>query len=262
MRAKFIFYGIGRGLNVSMPSIERKLIDKCKKYFSEISILHLVQIEDNLSNERSGDFGKISKIEGNTFYDKKPVFIDYNPKKQSCDLYKRIKNSLCMHGDNHKSSINLLKQLNLLNSKSIKVKNDEVLIFCRDDIYIDSFDKNIFKYSKKLKTKEYIVSCYDWQNGISDRFFISRGNTANLLKNRINHIDELINKEKGINGERLMKFVSDRYNLKPIAFNIKFKRVRLNDSLVNERRYFPFHRPSEILRLINAFKRNFFIRIR
>ena len=84
----------------------------------------------------------------------------------------------------------------------------------------------------------------------------------NDYKKSISLIDELINKEKGINGERLMKFVSDRYNLKPIAFNIKFKRVRLNDSLVNERRYFPFHRPSEILRLINAFKRNFFIRIR
>lgn len=262
MNAKFIFYGIGRGLKKTLPSIEKKLIKTSLKYFTNTSVLHLVQTENNISNERSGDFGEVSKITGCTFHNKKPIFINYEPKKNTPDLFSLIKNSKCLHGDNHKSSINLLKQLNLLNSNLIKTENDEVVIFCRDDIYIDSFDKNIYEYSKKLKHDEFIVSAYDWQNGISDRFLISKGKAASLIKNRIRYLNELINIEKGINGERLMRLVTKKHNLKPIAFNIKFTRVRLDETFVNERRFLPPHRPFEIIRIFIAYIRNFFIKLR
>ena len=262
MNAKFVFYGIGRGLVVSQPSIEKQLIEKSKKYFNKVSILHLIQIEENISNERSGDFGKITKFEGNTFDKQKPIFVNYNPKKQSPELFKKIKNSKCMHGDNHKSSFNLLKQINLLNNKNIKINNDEIIIFCRDDIRIEFFNEKIFEYAKKLNHDEFIVSCYDWQNGINDRFFISKGKVANLLKSRIKLIDNLIKLDKGINGERLMKLAASINKLKPAAYNIKFSRVRLNESIVKEKRYLPPHRPFEIMRILLAFITNLYIKYR
>lgn len=262
MELKIIFYGIGRGLKVSQPSIEEKLLNSAKIYFQRISKFHFIQVENEINNERSGDFGVMPKIYGKTFKDIDPIFIKYNPSKNTPDLYKTIINSRCMHGDNHKSSINLIKQLNLLQNSRVDIRDDDVVILCRDDICIDSFNHKIYKNLINLRSEEFIVSCYDWQNGISDRLLLSKGKVAKLFKNRIDYINDSLEKDGGINGERLMRFVSDRFKLKPVSQNIKFSRVRLDNSVVKERRYLPLHRPNEIMRIIISFVRSIFVTLR
>ena len=59
-----------------------------------------------------------------------------------------------------------------------------------------------------------------------------------------------------------MRFVSDRFKLKPVSQNIKFSRVRLDNSVVKERRYLPLHRPNEIMRIIISFVRSIFVTLR
>tara|TARA_B100000925_G_scaffold270029_1_gene232237 strand:+ start:12 stop:515 length:504 start_codon:yes stop_codon:yes gene_type:complete len=167
-----------------------------------------------------------------------------------------------MHGDDHKSSINLIKQLNLLKKSSVDIKDHDMVVLCRDDIFIDSLNHKIYENLKNLKSDEFIVSCYDWQNGISDRLLLSNGKVAKLFKNRIDYINDSLEQDGGINGERLMKFVSDRFKLKPISYNIKFNRVRLDNSVMRERRYLPLHRPNEIIRIIISFVRSIFVTLR
>lgn len=253
MKIKIIFYGIGRGLDICLPSIEKNLIDAVKEFFKSIEVFHLIQVEKEISNQRSGDFGFMPEIPEKTFKDTQPILINFKPEVDAKTLYKKIINSKCMHGDEHKSSINLIKQLNLLKNNNIDISDDDMVIFCRDDIYIEFLDINILKKAKKLKSNEFIVSCYDWHNGISDRFLIAKGKTAKIFKNRLNQIEELISVDGGINGERLVRYISEIYNLQPISFNIKFRRVRLNHSLVKEKRWFPLHRPNELIRLIKSF---------
>tara|TARA_A100001015_G_C15018542_1_gene726772 strand:- start:350 stop:1138 length:789 start_codon:yes stop_codon:yes gene_type:complete len=262
MDLKIVLYGIGRGLNISQPSIEKKLITPAKAYFPKITKYHFVQIEKEIANERSGDFGQIHQIKGKTFKTINPVFIEYQPAEHTPDLYKTIIDSKCMHGDNHRSSINLIKQLNLLKKSTIDINDEDIVMFCRDDIFIESFNLKIFESIKNLKSDEFFVSCYDWQNGINDRFMLSKGKVAKVFKNRIDYINDLIKEDKGINGERLMKFVSKEFNLKPISYDIKFSRVRLDESLVKEKRYLPFHRPSEVIRIIISFARSILVALR
>ena len=262
MELKIILYGIGRGLKVSQPSIEEKLFNSAEFYFQKISKFHFIQVEKEINNERSGDFGVIPKIYGKTFKTIDPVFIEYDPQKHAPELYETIINSRCMHGDDHKSSINLIKQLNLLKKSSVDIKDHDMVVLCRDDIFIDSLNHKIYENLKNLKSDEFIVSCYDWQNGISDRLLLSNGKVAKLFKNRIDYINDSLEQDGGINGERLMKFVSDRFNLKPISYNIKFNRVRLDNSVMRERRYLPLHRPNEIIRIIISFVRSIFVTLR
>jgi hypothetical protein len=247
-KIRFIFYGIGRGLGISMPSIHSKLLSPSKQYFNSITCHHLIQNEYEISNSRSGDFGLINDIPNETFLTK-PIRINFNPKNDEPSIFQKVTRSKCMHGDAHKSSINLVKQLNLLNYASKKIESDEIVVLCRDDIYFNYFDDEIFNKAKLLKDNEFIVARFDWQNGINDRFLIAKGRTAKILAKRIHFIERLISKDSGINGERLMLLCSKIFKLQPLIFNIKFSRVRLNNTILKERNFLPINRPYELFRI-------------
>ena len=250
MNIKIIFYGIGRGLDLSIPAYQNFLIDPLESRFN-VEVFHFLQKEKYLKNLRSNEFGEL-KVPVKTFKEKKPKIYEFNEEKNA-RLINNVLSSKCLHDDDHASSLNLLKQLSLLNKAKDVIHNDDIVFACRDDLLLQSKLNVAFNLLKKIKIDEVIVPSYHWHNGINDRFIISNGKNLKNVFSRIELIDDVISIKGGINGEYLMHQTIIKHSLKVLSLPIKLSRIRINNKVVQENRIIPFHRPYETIRIFLSF---------
>ncbi len=250
MNIKIIFYGIGRGLDLSIPAYQKLLIKPLESWFN-VEVFHFLQREKYLKNLRSNEFGEL-KVPSKTFKGKEPEIYDFNEGNNK-ELISNVLSSKCLHNDDHASSLNLLKQLSLLSKAKEVLHNDDIVFACRDDLLLQSKLNIVFNLLKKIKKDEVIVPHLHWHNGINDRFIISNGKNMRNILSRIDLIDKVISIKGGINGEYLMHQAIIEHSLKVLSLPIKLSRVRINNKVVNESRIIPIHRPFEISRILLSF---------
>jgi hypothetical protein len=257
MNILFVFYGIGRGLELSEKSIISSVVKPIEKLGHNISSIYILNEVKIISNKRSGDYGKINSVSDNAFNSSKIIRVQ-EKKILNEYLLELSRNYDDKHNDNYASNKNLLCQLEMLrlSTEHINFKNFDRVIFCRDDLF---FQKKTIKWRNILKasSKSSIVSCWGWHNGISERLVISPVPHALKLATRIHLVEKCMEKYKRLNGEELMHFTFNYNNFYPIAVNIKTWRVRIGERIHNEKFNIAFWRPNEMFRLLVAVLRNY-----
>ncbi|MDC1470199.1 hypothetical protein N8474_00125 [Gammaproteobacteria bacterium] len=247
-----IFYGIGRGIELSEKSIISSLIEPIEKLGHNFSSIYILNELKNISNRRSGDYGNIDRVSNGVLNSSKIIRVHENAilNKHLLELSKDYDDK---HNDDYVSNKNLLCQLELLrlSTDHANFKNFDRIIFCRDDLL---FQKKIINWKNILNvsSQSSIVSCWGWHNGISERFVVSPVPQALKLATRILMVEKCLKHYKRLNGEELMHFTFNCNNFNPIAVNIKTWRVRLGGRLHNEKFNIAFWRPSEVIRLLWA----------
>jgi hypothetical protein len=97
-----------------------------------------------------------------------------------------------------------------------------------------------------------VVSKWFWNAGVSERFVIAMPDVARSLSERIVFAKESIDHYGFLNSEYLMDYSLQRLRQKPIAVDVKFSRVRLNQKIHPEKFYPAYWRPYEIWRVFVA----------
>ena len=257
MNILIVFYGIGRGIELSEKSINSSLVKPLKKLGHNVSSIYILNEVKNISNKRSGEYGKINSVSDCVFNSSKIIRVE-EKKILNEYLLDLSKNYDDKHNDNYVSNKNLLCQLEMLrlSTDHINYHNFDRVIMCRDDLFIQK-KKIKWKNILKVSSKSSVVSCWGWHNGVSERLVISPAADALKLAKRIHLVEKCIKKYKRLNGEELMHFAFNYNNFYPIAVNIKTWRVRIGGRIHNEKFNIAFWRPTEVLRLFAAILRNY-----
>ena len=177
-------------------------------------------------------YNKIAKIYSERTY---PKIVQF----QSKDSTTILNGSLILPPD-YQSNKNLLKQLYLLRYAYDKLKKmpelPQYVISLRDDILWTSplKSENAFAFIEQFPNS-YFTSCYYWNGGISERFFISNFDVASLIMNRFKHIDSYFRhmdklsyvERKGLNAEWLNRYIIEKYGIEVVSQKIITPRVRI-----------------------------------
>ncbi|GAB6095718.1 hypothetical protein JCM14469_19710 [Desulfatiferula olefinivorans] len=255
MKVICVFFGIGRGLELSAPSIENKIIKPLIKLGCKVSIVYILNETKEISNVRSNELGKIPVVNEGVFNKCKIIrtteelLLDNN----ILNFSKRFKDRF---NDNYKSNSNLICQLSMLElaNKSVDFSIYDKVILCRDDIYFAD-DKVNLKNILNVSDSGPVVSLWHWHGGISERFVVCSPDAAKKICNRKNLIQEYFKKFSFLHSESLQYFCFEKYNLIPHACNIKLIRCRINSKLHKENFRIAIWRPYETLRVFIAFSK-------
>jgi len=232
-----VLYGIGRGGDLCKHSIERNVLDHLPSSYN----VHVLEVRDDIEyidNNRSEEKGEVDvksfyfelsdKYIINAFNEE--VFLKWNKSQKYIDIHK----------DDYQSNKNLLKQLYLLRYAYDKLKKmpelPQYVISLRDDILWTSplKSENAFAFIEQFPNS-YFTSCYYWNGGISERFFISNFDVASLIMNRFKHIDSYFRhmdklsyvERKGLNAEWLNRYIIEKYGIEVVSQKIITPRVRI-----------------------------------
>jgi len=245
-----IIYGIGRGLEITEGPIN-KLISEIHKYH-EVDVNYFINDQRYISNERTGEFGELSKIPTNIFHSAKKYYL-----KSEIEPYNYVLDELKKHQDSHRDSYksyhNLILQLRLLDyaNKTIDFTKFDYAVCVRDDIFFEETNLNWPKIFR-LASSHFFTTSYGWNKGIGDRFFVSNVNITQTCLGRIVGAVEFAKKYDFVTGEQLLYHTLKKARIPVVSFGIKIFRVRFNLELHKERHFLPFWRPSEISRILKS----------
>ena len=229
MDSYLVLYGIGRS-----KSNIKSLISFFKEIQPNINIIYVYIRIDNINNERSNEYGKISydgfeHITENIF----EYNIDSTKKIKLLDFASKYEDG---HNDNYKSISNLINQLLMLDFAYSKIKHiskNDIVIAFRDDIKFDLLSKFLFKcYWKKIKKSDKLhVSAYSWHGGINDKFFIAKRDNAFKLLKRIVNLKNATRYYNHLNAEELIHYTSKLNEIKIKAIFCRVARLRISGKI-------------------------------
>jgi hypothetical protein len=249
-----IFYGIGRGLEISEPSIINKIITPLKSEGHQVFTYYFRCEKNFINNPRSGEIGFLNPIKQNIFYGAK-TYLFTEAELFRPEIYEFSKIYRDSHGDNYISNKNLIYQLSLLQMiiSFVNLKDYDRVIVCRDDLYIA--ETNRLKWSNILaaSSSNIVVSMWHWNLGVSERFFIAPPDYAYKLLNRIDWALPSIMKFSTFNAELLQKFVLSLFSINIVCFDFKFYRVRLSGKFHDEKFIFPSFRPVVLYQIVVSY---------
>lgn len=253
----FIIYGIGRGLQHTEDPINQMISSVSEEH--QVKVYYYINNQSHIDNERTKERGALPKIPKNVFLGAEKVLI--SPELKS---YKSVLNTMKQykdaHNDSHKSYHNLLLQLRLLRFASAKINLDsfDYIVCLRDDILFENPQLYWNKIFKVVDNNNLFTTFYGWNNGISDRFFISNPTVAMIILNRIEKIQEFLESYGYITGEQLLFYITRKFKISIVSSRIKISRVRFDGRVHNERHIIPFWRPSEFLRVLKSIFKFYF----
>jgi hypothetical protein len=255
-----IFYGIGRGLEVSEPSIIKQIINPLRLANHEVSLYYFKCNKAFIDNPRSGDFGNIAPIKENIFDGAKThIFTESDLFRPELLKFSKIFSD--SHGDNYISNSNLLYQLGLLKKVAdlVDLDNYERVIVCRDDLFISENNRLNWDKILSVSASNIVVSMWHWNLGISERFFIASPSYSYNLLSRIDFVISSILRYSTFNAELLQKFVISFCSMKVASIDFRFYRVRLGGLLHAEKFFFPSLRPHVLFQIIYSYIRYLFV---
>jgi len=230
------FFGITRNLRKTYPSIKNNIIDPAKK-LAEVKIFcHFFEIK-SINNSRSKEFNIKTENNWNLFEDSKIISDppDLLFKEINLDYIYKFGDR---YKDDFKSIKNLIHQLTSIQKvfKISKSFNSDLTIFARPDLlYLDSFEEII---KKNLFSQDEFITIPSWLGtaGLNDRFSICNScHSAEIYANRIERINENLEYSKqGLAGEHLLYYVIKNSNSKIKFMDLRAKRIRANNNVVEE----------------------------
>ena len=250
-----VFYGIGRGLEMSEPSIVNKMLKPLRRIGNYINSVYILNEIKKISNPRSGEHGYIPPVKEGVFNKCKIIrkSEEFLLDKELFELSKMYKDR---YMDDFKSNKNLICQLSKLElaSKSVDFNNYDKVILCRDDIV---FVNETINWKNLLIVSDYgpVVSLWHWHGGIGERFVLCSPFAAKLICERKNLIKNVLNEYRTLHAELLQYYCLKAHKLIPHAFNLKLARCRINGRIHEEKYRIPIWRPLETLRIFLAFLR-------
>ena len=252
LKILIVFYGIGRGGELSSQSYQRAMLMPLQELGCAIDTVHILKNVYQLNSVRSGEFGS-HKPYGFKFYESSELIQITESDLDASNVYDYSRKFQDRHSDNYQSNLNLVHQLLKLElaSRMVDFSRYNRVILLRDDLVFLREDIN-WKAIMHLSGKAALVSKWFWNAGISERFVVASPNHAVILANRISHAISSIDHLGYLNGEGLMRFVIERSNIKVAALDLRFARVRLDQRIQKERFVLAFWRPNELLRVCRA----------
>lgn len=247
----FIIYGFGRGLQITEGPINEMIRSASKN--NKVQVHYFINNQTHIDNIRTNEKGVMPLVPENIFNG--AIKSIKNPELGSLEnILNKLKQFHDSHNDSFKSYQNLLIQLRLLKSAAneINLNNFDYVICFRDDIYFKNPRLNWKKIFKALDNQHIFTTCYGWNNGVSDRFFISNPAVASIILNRIDKVEEYAEKYKSITGEQLIFYIVNLYKISVSCSKIIFSRVRFDGIVRKERHLIPFWRPKELLRILKG----------
>ena len=254
MKVLVVLYGIMRGNNKSIESINSKLIEPLLGTENDVDVFHFVHSIKNINNPRSGECGVINQSDSSPFINAK-IF-----KYKDSNLHNKLDTKIInltedVYLDNFKSIKNLLYQLNLLKKSTYKVgyKKYDVVFLIRDDLLLNktpNFDLELNIYKRNI-----YFSIWGWHGGLSDRFVAGPGVNIEILAKRYDQISPFLAENKYLHPESLVLFSLKKMGVGYIASNFKFVRCRINNKYNKENYLLPFWRPTELLRILASYIR-------
>ena len=250
MKILCIFYGIGRGLDISEPSIRSSIISPLRRLGHDLDLAYLHQPLEYIDNPRSGENGAISPVSEGVFDGATKHCFPFEDVFDGA-LFAHSKSFKDSHGDKYTSNKNIICQLNLI-SKSVHLYNfsdyDRILL-CRDDLL---FEKSNLQWSKMISASASaaVISMWCWNKGLSERFLLASPRIASLFATRIGCAKAAIEEYGTLNAERLQYFVAKKNAIKVASLDLKFFRCRINSRIHKEKFRIPYWRPFETMRIM------------
>ncbi len=255
MKILCVFYGIGRGLDISEPSINDKMLKPLVQIGNTVDSIYILNEKKRLENHRSDEYGDIPPVEEGVF-NKSRIIRTNAAFLLDQELFNLSKKYEDRYNDNFTSYSNLICQLSKLElaSKSIDFNNYDKVILCRDDI---AFLTHSINWNKIINVSDFgpVVSLWHWHAGISERFVLCSPDAAKIICNRKDLICEFLDNYNCLHSESLQFFCFKKYELTPYACNIKLARCRIKGRLHKENFRIPIWRPHETFRMVLAFLR-------
>ena len=239
---KVIFYGIGRVAPKDRQHCVR-LVEGLGRHF-DVTVVEVLNVIGKVYNPRTREnFNQkgLKPLFNNSLVIKK----DYSGDARVWRAFEFVKSFADVHKDGYRSAYNLIQQLAML-SDAIQETSEQFVLAVRDDL---QFDENkvikavsMMMVTLKEKQNAFLTSFYHSNTGLCERFYFGSNQNAQVVLNRISQISEYLSETKalkyvhshGLNGEWLMRYISEKSNMTPYCMLLFTHRVRL-DYVQNER---------------------------
>lgn len=247
-----VFYGIGRGGNVSINSYNDYLYAPLLDQGFTVRSIHVTKRVTTLSNQRTSEFGELVPTTISRCKDDLVAVLE----AEHLDDHGVYEYSLGFrdpHNDGYASNRNLAHQLcKLEHSTTLASYLDfDRVIMLRDDLVFHGSPidwRRMFNLAKHGP----VVTKWFWNAGVSERFIAAMPETALKISERIVFAKDSIRHFGFFNGEYLMAYTLQRLGLNPIAIDLRFSRVRLNQRIHAEQFSPALWRPQEVFRVFLA----------
>jgi len=236
------FFGVlSRSLDYTIKSINENIFNvlsdnniKADLFVHDMLVTHFksTRANDNAIIKNKSEL--LNSLNCNRlFYDSTiQTTFDNNFDWDKTNKYGYMENNL----NTHKNAIRQLYSVKKVTQMWEKKNNSyDLYIYLRPDLlYINTL--NLKRIIDTLLFTDYLGTprWHKW-GGINDRIYMGNKNIINKFGNRLDFVEDYINKKKKYyHPEKFMKYILSENNIKSIPIDLKGKRVRANGYIVNE----------------------------
>jgi len=239
MKVAIIYFGLARGLAVTMPSIREHLLSRLAAEGHLITSVAALSNIDTLTNPRTGEIGApvtpsdIFNLSADTY-----IFARNNNEEIASDLaaaqfqpdyysnnWISVRNSLFQ-------LLNLQRAYDHLASRNLL--NQDLYVFARPDLqYIDPF--NLVEIYETFQHRENNVAVPKWHSfgGLNDRIAVTDLRGAIAYANRRAHITEYCH-DRPYHPESLLAFTMSKHGCNVHELPVRAHRVGANNQIQKE----------------------------
>jgi hypothetical protein len=235
LKIAIALFGIPRGAQTTMPRL-KEMIHAPELAFCEVKVFfHLFQQEkvvNSLSREDGflypADYAMFDEYEG-----------ELEPPNECLERWSfdKMRALFDPFADNYQSMSNLVHQLHSLWRVTARVEKftPDIIIFARPDLlYHDSIPVSRFNLIQKNPTHCYIPD-WQWWWGYNDRFALCGSHSYKIYGKRVERALEFCQLvQKGLHGERLLRYVLKTSNMSVRTISTRASRVRVDGRMEEE----------------------------
>lgn len=241
MRVSVALFGLNRSLPWTYKSIERCLIQPLKLAGATVKVFAHFNAPKNLNNPRSGEWNGLFK---NASLDKLQIDkIVVEPQKDEYteDIWQHFK-----HHDLQSNDFTGATHRNLINQYRSQMKVHELIqaseggqvdaiLFARPDLeYLDPLPADEALGLIQAGTFDILTPIWHRWGGLNDRIALCCPRAAKAYASRLTLLDEIVQLNKPMNAESVLRYVIQKNNLRNGDLMIRGVRVRYTGYTVNE----------------------------
>lgn len=237
-RIGIVFFGIPRSDSISMPTIQKMIIDPARA-IGDVFIRYHFYDQSRVFSPTSGEDGFLSGSDYEPFLSYIGVMEDPAAFQESFDVG-GILSMGDAWGDGNISTLNLLKQLHSLANVTRQVLEllPDIVIFARPDLVYHSTFLGPISRSVLLGAKS-VAWLPSWQwslGGFNDRFSICSGRAIAAYGLRASLVGHYLRETgRSLHSELFLKYALDRSLCMVRTFKNTASRIRIEGRIVEEK---------------------------
>jgi hypothetical protein len=229
------FFGIPRCSAITLPSIQRQVLDAMKSQ-GEVDVYYHFFMQNRITNPRSGEDSELASENYAAFKGFKGVMETPDECLERWE-FEKVKEYGDPYGDDFRSLRNLYHQLHSLYmlTELIEKSNPDVVIFLRPDLrYLDPLPADLVIEAARTP-RTCFVPQWQWYGGFNDRFAICGRSAYRAYGQRIRMVlDFCLKTGAPLHPESLLRYALLREQVIVRTTPMRANRIRVEGNEVNE----------------------------